>query len=141
MGPTNGTVISMSVFARTPLDSEPSYRLFQVAIYANGPDNQPGALLGRSGSGTLSGNAWSTVAPVRTPTGAPVILQANTRYWLAYNTNGRKLEVNNIAVRDAPGARSAWSQNAMPFGTWPATFSPKSQPDEEFSIYATYAVN
>jgi glucose/arabinose dehydrogenase len=142
-GSRGGVVASLSVYVRSPLDADEDDRLFQLAIYTNAANDRPGTLIARSGGGTLVADAWNTLTGITTPAGAPARLSPNTKYWLVYNTNGTgdaqhgPAEVNNMAVASLAGARSAWSSNWRPFGTWPATFGSMPQAGDVFSIYAT----
>lgn len=126
MGTSGGAVSSMSVnvgaVAAAPNNA------FQVAIYTDN-NNSPSTLVAQSASGTLTANSWNTIPISAT-------LAANTAYWLAYNTNGTTLSVNNL--RYSSGGSSAWTNSSVAFGTWPATFGTSTKASLTFSIYATY---
>ena len=79
MGATSVTVNALSVYVGT-VDAAPNNQ-YQVAIYTD-QNGAPGTLVASSTAGTLIPNAWNTLPLVAT-------LQANTSYWLMYNTNGR----------------------------------------------------
>ncbi|MBM4414740.1 MAG: hypothetical protein FJ035_00375 [Chloroflexi bacterium] len=123
MGRRAGTVQSMSVYVRTPLNADTGDRQFQLAVYSNTAGNEPGTLIGRSAVGTLTGNAWNQVTGVLTPGGASVRLATNTTYWLVYNTNADgdasnpASALNNMAVATDGGARSAYNSASTAFGT------------------------
>ena len=103
--------------------------MFQVAIYAD-HGGRPGTRVARSATGTLVANSWHTIAITAT-------LQANTRYWLMYNTNGRSIDVNNMYYATGSSG-GAYSTDNVTFGSWPFTF-PASTPNARYSIYATFA--
>ena len=121
-----GTIASISVYVGA-VDSQAANRQFQVAIYADN-GGRPGARLAQSATGTLVANTWNTIA-------ITAALQAHTRYWLMYNTNGRSAGVNNLYItRNSSGG--AYSRDNVSFGNWPSTF-PASAITTRYSIYAT----
>jgi hypothetical protein len=127
MPSTGGTVASLSVFVGS-VGASPGNQ-YQLAIYTDS-GGQPSALLAVSATGTLIANSWNTL-----PVAAR--LQANTPYWLMYNTNGTSVSVNNMTYGGA--GTDAYSQNAVPFGTWPASFGAAVVGSLQFSIYASYS--
>ena len=126
MPSTGGTASSVSVYVAA-VAAAPNNN-YQVAIYTDSA-GRPAGLVASSGTGTLSANAWNTL-----PLSAR--LQAGTPYWLMYNTNGTSASVNNMKY--ASGGTDAYSQGAIAFGTWPASFGPAVVGGLMFSIYATY---
>lgn len=125
-GSTGGTVTGISVHVGA-VGTAPNNQ-YQVAVYADAA-GKPGALVASSPAGTLTANAWNTLA-----LSAP--LTANTAYWLAYNTNGTSGAVNNLHY--ASGGTSGYSTGGTAYGTWPAAFGAMSSMSATFSIYATY---
>ena len=108
---------------------------FELAIYSDN-NNKPGTFLAKSDRGTFTAsNTWGTALFSGVNR---ITLLANTKYWLAYNTNSASSGKNNMSVRTLTGAKSAWSSSGVTFGTWPATFVSTAQNDDEFSIYATF---
>lgn len=91
-GPSAGNVSSMSVHVRGPLD-EPAHRNFQLALYSDSR-GAPDALIAQSLVGTLTADTWNTV-PIVTA------LEPNTAYWLMYNTNASRPELNNATFSQA----------------------------------------
>lgn len=124
-GPVARTVKSMSVNVGA-VSAAPNNQ-FQVAIYTDNA-GLPGTLVANSQSGTLTANSWNTVAITAN-------LQANTGYWLAYNTNGTAATVNNMKYDS--GGLSAWRTNGQSFGTWPQNFGAATTQAVTFSIYAS----
>src|SRR5262249_27603275 len=86
VGSSDVVVTPRRVFAGS-VDT-PRNKRYQVAIYTDS-HGAPRALVVASATGTLSPNAWNTL-PVS------AVLQANTSYWLVYNTNGRAVSLNNM---------------------------------------------
>ena len=76
-------------------------------------------------------NAWNTVTITAS-------LAANTKYWLVYNTNGRTDSVNNMFFSSAAAGQTAFSNNPVTFGTWPATFPSATLVSARFSLFATF---
>ena len=101
---------------------------FQVAIYTDN-NGVPGSLISNSQSAILTANSWNT-APIS------AILQSNSNYWLAYNTNGSSSSVNNLNY-DTVSNAGGWRNSGTTFGTWPATFGSFTLADFSFSIYLT----
>jgi hypothetical protein len=110
-GGTGGTVVSISAYVDA-VDASPNNQ-YQVGIYATDATGTPTALIVSSSAGNLTPHSWNTMAIGAT-------LQANTQYWLEYNTNGN----NNLHFISAPT-----------FGTWPASVAGSQL--KVFSIYAT----
>lgn len=120
------TVKSMSV--RVGAVSAAPNNQFQVGIYTDS-GGVPGTLVANSESGTLAANSWNTV-PITAS------LQANTSYWLGYNTNGSSTSVNNMRYDN--GGFGAWKTSGQTFGAWPANFGPATTQAVTFSIYASF---
>ena len=127
MPSTAGTVASLSVFVGA-VGAAPGNQ-YQLAIYTDSA-GKPSALLAASATGSLVANSWNTL-----PVAAR--LQANTPYWLMYNTNGTAVSVNDMKYGGA--GIDAYSRNATPFGTWPASFGAAVVGSLQFSIYASYS--
>lgn len=131
MGSNDGMLQSMSVLVGN-VDSAP-HNKYQVAVYSD-VNGKPGILLAKSGTGILNPNAWNTI-PITTA------LQANTSYWLMYNTNGTNTSVNNMLMDQGSERQAAWGTNGQKFGSWPTNFGPTTYSDNMFSIYGTYTTN
>ncbi len=125
-GAAGGAVSSMSVFVGN-VGAAPNNQ-FQLAIYSD-VGGSPGVLLAQSATGSLVGNAWNTLPVSAT-------LSANTAYWLVYNTNGSNPNLNNMKY--ASGGQGGWSNGAVTFGSWPASFGSAAAASITFSIFATY---
>ena len=98
---------------------------FSMAIYAD-TSGAPGALVARSAAGTLKASAWNTLPISAT-------LQANTAYWLMYNTNASTRLLNNLHYNADPSSVGAFHNQT--FGTWPASFGPATLGGWRFSMY------
>jgi hypothetical protein len=123
-----GQVQSMSVYVGA-VDSQAANRQYQLGIYSD-LTGRPGTLVAVSGTGTLVGNAWNTLAIT-----AP--LSRNTSYWLMFNTNGRTASVNNMRYNAGTAGQGAYSTGPVSFGTWPATFPAATSTNFVFSLFAT----
>lgn len=121
-----GTAASLSVYVGA-VGASPGNQ-YQLAIYADS-GGKPSTLLAASSAGTLVANSWNTLA-------VSARLQANTPYWLIYNTNGKTMSVNDMKYGN--GGTDAYSQNPVPFGSWPSSFGASVLGGLQFSIYATY---
>jgi hypothetical protein len=119
-GATHG-VTSMSVYLRGVSGGNQ----YQMAIYTDNA-GVPGTLVASTASGTLTANAWNTLAISAT-------LNSDTAYWLMYNTNGD----NNLSFDAGAANQGGWSSGSTPFGTWPGTFGPVVRHNFVFSIYAS----
>ena len=128
MPSASGTSQSMSVYVGN-IDSSPNNQ-YQMAIY-NDNNGTPGTLVAQTASGTLTANSWNTL-PIS------AALQANTNYWLMYNTNGTNGEVNNAYYTNVPNNNGAFSDVNVTFSSWPQTFPTAALGGWEFSIYVTY---
>ena len=126
-----GTTVSASAYVGV-IDSSTTNRGYQIGIYTDNA-GKPGTLVATSSAGTLVANSWNTV-----PLAAS--LQAATKYWLIYNSNGRTSTVNNMFY-DAAGANTgAFTTSSVTLGTWPATWPATSAAaNAQFSLYITYA--
>jgi hypothetical protein len=126
MGATAGTVYQMSVYVGA-VSAAPNNR-YQLAIYADS-NGKPGSLLATSAAGSLTANAWNSL-----PISAS--LQANSAYWLVYNSNGSSASVNNMKY--SANGIDAYTVASVAFGTWPSTFGTSTLGKLNFSIYASY---
>jgi hypothetical protein len=131
VGSTSLVVTSMSVFVGST-DTSPNNR-YQVAIYTD-INGAPGALVVASATGTLSPHAWNAL-PVS------AVLQANTSYWLVYNTNGRAGSLNNMYYSAGNPGRGVYSSMPVAFGSWPATFGAATLTTAAYALYATAESN
>ncbi len=127
VGSTGLQVISMSVYVGS-VDTPP-YNQYQVGIYTNS-NGAPGTLVVASPAATLAANGWNTI-----PMSAA--LQANTSYWLMYNTNGRTGALNNMYYSAGNPGQGAFSSSSVPFGTWPASFGASSLTTAVYALYAS----
>jgi hypothetical protein len=116
----------MSVYVG-PVDASPNNQ-YQGAIYTDNA-GRPGTLVATSTAGTLVANSWNTLAINAT-------LQANTSYWLMYNTNGRNDTVNNMRYNHDSVGQGAYGPSGVTYGTWPATFPTSILTDAVYSFYA-----
>jgi hypothetical protein len=102
---------SLSVFLDAAIDAAPNDK-FQVAIYTDA-GGHPGSPVVTSA--TLSARpGWNTVA-------LSANLTANTKYWLAYNTNATKSGFNELYNAGKTGFSSFFTTQPVAFGTWPTT--------------------
>jgi len=123
-----GRIASMSVYVGN-IDSLAANRQYQLAIYTDNA-GRPGTLVAASATGTLVANARNTL-------GVSASLQANTNYWLVFNTNGRSSGVNNMRYNTGSAGQGAHSVNAVSFGTWPTTFPSATIDKRLYSLSAT----
>ena len=126
---TGGQVVSMSVYVDA-VDPAGANRGFQMAIYTD-TAGRPGTLVATTAAGTLAANAWNTL-PITAS------LQPNANYWLMYNTNGQSSGVNNMRYDSGSPGQGVYSADAVPFGTWPATFPTSAMTNAVYSLYATF---
>jgi len=126
-GTVKGTLQSISAYVGS-IQSAPNNQ-YQLAIYADN-NGTPGTLLAKSITGTLKANSWNILS-------VSTALNANTYYWLMYNTNATSISSNNLRFSATTGQIGAISSNSMVFGTWPTTFTARKDGDE-YSLYATY---
>ncbi|MFD5085336.1 Ig-like domain-containing protein [Kitasatospora sp. NPDC058406] len=119
---------SMSVHVG-PVSAAPDNR-FQLAVYTD-VGGSPGALVAATGSGTLTANAWNSLA-------VDITLSAGTSYWFVYNSNGTGATVNNMNYSTGAGGQGAYSNTVVPFGTWPVNFGPAVKDAFQYSLYGTY---
>ncbi|HWE62363.1 MAG TPA: DUF4082 domain-containing protein, partial [Chloroflexota bacterium] len=96
---------------------------FAMAIYTD--NHGPATLMAASPSQTVSGAGWNTVPLAAT-------LAPNTTYWLSYNSSGSNDKL--YFVGNATGSNTF--SNAVPFGSWPATF-----PGSGFNGTPAYLLN
>lgn len=122
-----GTLTSLSVSVGAIDTASKNYSL---AIYADA-NGSPTTRLG-SATGTLTANAWNTVA-INTP------IAANTNYWLCYNASTTKSTYSNM--KHTSGSVPA-VYKAQSYGTWPATFGTVGASwSDKYSIYASVNVD
>jgi len=124
-----GNIVSMSVYI-DGVDSTTNNRNYQLAIYTDS-GGRPGTRVAQSATGNLVANSWNTL-PIT------VTLQANTIYWLMYNTNGTTHAVNNMRYNNGSAGQGAYSTNPVGFGTWPTTFPAVAITGVVYSLYATF---
>jgi hypothetical protein len=124
-----GQLTSMSVYVGA-IDSTAANQQYQVAIYTDNA-GQPGTRVANSAKGTLVANAWNTLPLTAT-------LQANTKYWLMYSTNGRTGFVNNMYYNTGSAGQSTYSNGPVTFGTWPTTFPSSTLTNAQYSLFATF---
>lgn len=130
MGSQNGTVTSMSVYVGG-IDANSANRNYQMSIYADN-NGVPGNLIATSSPGTLAGYTWNSL-PIN------ATLNANTSYWLIFNSNGSNSGVNNMAYTNVGPGKGTYSSKGVTFGTWPQPFgSAATSANVSFSIYASY---
>jgi hypothetical protein len=118
---------SMSVYVAS-VDTAPN-NIYQMAIYTD-TAGRPGTLVAQTGSGVLTANAWNTLPIALT-------LNANTSYWLIYNSNGRTATSNNMRMDSGLAGQGAYSIISATFGTWPATFTSPLVGPWNWSIYVS----
>jgi hypothetical protein len=123
---TSTSLTSMSVFVRS-IGAAPNNK-FQLAIYSDA-SGSPGTLVASTAQGTLTANAWNTLAISAT-------LAPNAAYWFVYNTNGTTATVNNMAYDAGASGQGVYSSGSIPFGTWPSSFGSRILWAAKFSIYA-----
>ncbi len=126
-----GTATSMSVYIAAPIGTSPNNQ-YSMAIYADSA-GVPGTLVASTANGTLTGNAWNTLAITAT-------LSPNTTYWLGYNTNGAASAQNNLVGSTGSTGQTKW--RVQTFGTWPTTFGAVAGSSSfAASIYVTYTTS
>jgi hypothetical protein len=99
-----------------------------VALYSD-QGGVPGTLIASTASHTIVPETWNSV-PISVP------LEANTAYWLAYNTNGASAGANNL--RYDAGSAGQWSYRTQTYGTWPTSFGQEGSSATRASIYVSY---
>lgn len=107
---------------------------FEIAIYTDN-GGQPGSLVVASSSRAITPQSWNAVSVSAT-------LNANTKYWLLYNTNATVPSLNEMSL-SASSTSTGWYSGmpgSVPFGTWPKTASTGhlQTPQQAYSIYVTY---
>jgi len=122
-----GTLQSITVYVGS-VQNAPNNQ-YQLAIYSDN-NGMPGTLLAKSATGELKANSWNTLS-------VSTALNANTYYWLMYNTNATSISSNNLKFNLTTTQNGAVSSSSTTFGTWPTTFTSRKDGDE-YSIYATY---
>jgi Big-like domain-containing protein len=127
-----GQITSMSVYVGA-IDSVVANRQYRLAVYADSA-GQPGALIAVSAAGTLTANAWNTLAVTAS-------LAGSTNYWLMFNTNGRTASVNNMYYNSGAAGQGAYSTGSVSFGTWPATFPAVTTTTFVYSLFATFGTD
>lgn len=126
-GSAKGTLTSITAYVGS-IQAAPNNQ-YQLAIYTDN-NGTPGTLLAKSASGTLKANSWNTLS-------VSAGLNANTFYWLMYNTNATIISLNDLRLTTTSAEIGAYSANSVSFSTWPSTFTSK-RIGYEYSIYATY---
>jgi hypothetical protein len=127
-GGTGGTATSMSVFVGN-IDNA-THSQYQMAIYTNN-GGVPGTKVATTSTGNLTALSWNTLPITAT-------LNANTTYWLMYDTNSRvPQDLNNIYFDTAVSGSGAYAQKAFN-APWPNTFPAATADTTKFSIYVTY---
>jgi hypothetical protein len=124
-----GSIVSMSVYIGN-LGSNNKNRKYRLGIYTD-TAGKPGTRVANTATGTLVANSWNTL-PIN------ATLQANTSYWLMYNTNGRTPSVNNMSYNDGSTGQGAYSSNTVNFRTWPTTFPAATITSAVYSLYASF---
>ena len=127
VGATSVQVTSMSAYVGA-VDTSPNNQ-YQVAIYTDN-NGAPGTLVAGTLPATLTPNAWNTAV-------ISAALQANTNYWLVYNTNGRTAALNNMYYSPGTPGQGAFSRSSVAFGTWPASFGSATLTTSIYALYAT----
>ena len=127
VGATSIDVNALSVYVGT-VDAAPNNQ-YQVAIYTD-QNGAPGTLVASSTADTLTPNAWNTRPLV-------AALEANTNYWLIYNTNGRADSDNNMYYNPGSSGQGAYSSKPVPFGNQPTTFGSAKITTAVYSLYVT----
>jgi hypothetical protein len=122
-------VNSMSVYVGS-VDALVANRQYQLGIYTDS-GGRPGTLVAASVTGTLTGNAWNTLA-------MNASLLGNSNYWLIYNTNGTTDAVNDMYYEVGAAGQGVFSNLKATFsGGLPATFPASTPSIARYSIYAT----
>jgi hypothetical protein len=120
------TTTYMSVYVGS-IASSPNNK-YQVAIYTDNNGN-PNTKVASSAEATLTANSWNTVALTAN-------LNANSTYWLAYNTNGSSSSVNNMKYDSGTTSQSRYASQT--YGTWPSSFGSSNGENIKYSIYLIY---
>jgi subtilase family serine protease len=126
-GSAKGTLTSMTAYVGN-IQSSPNNQ-YQLAIYTD-TNGAPGTLLAKSTTGKLTANSWNTLS-------ISASLNANTFYWLMYNTNATNITLNNLRLTTTSTQIGAYSTSSVAFETWPTTFTSR-RIGYEYSIYGTY---
>jgi len=126
MGTTGGNATSMSVYIAN-IQSSPNNQ-YQMAIYTD-RNGKPGTLVAKTSSGTLHATSWNTLSITAS-------LNANTPYWLMYNTNASLVNANNMLYNNALSSIGAYGKQR--FGNWPSVFPGSAIGPWKFSIYVSY---
>jgi hypothetical protein len=124
-----GNIVLMSVYIRN-IDSNSNNRKYQLGLYTD-TVGKPGTRVANTATGTLVANSWNSLPITAT-------LQANTSYWLMYNTNGRTSSVNNMSYNDGSAGQGAYSTKKVNFGTWPTTFPAATITSSAYSLYVSF---
>jgi hypothetical protein len=123
VGSRSLTTSSISAYVGA-IDAAPRNQ-FSLAIYSDN-NGKPGSLVAKTASGTLTANSWNTL-PIT------VALNANTAYWLFYNTNSGSVSLNNLYLANDPNQVGAYA--FATFGTWPTSFGTPTMGGWRYSIY------
>lgn len=125
--PIDGEASSITVYVGM-IDAAPNDR-YQVAIYTDS-GGVPGNLLASSVVAEAVGDAYNRVD-------IAAVLQANTAYWLMYNTNSTSGDLNNMTYTN--GGAGVYA--TYPFGSFPLVFGSAVAGDWTFGIYLSYVAN
>jgi hypothetical protein len=127
-GGASGVLDSVSVYVGK-VNNAPSNHM-QVAMYADNGAGVPGSLLASSTSKVVSANSWNTF------TLANVAIASNTKYWLAFNVDGKNTQ---YAIAKSTQGSSVW-RIPTAYGTWTNPFGASTDHStEQYSIYMTYS--
>ena len=119
--PLSATSISAYVGA---IDTAPRNQ-FSLAIYSDS-NGKPAALVAQTANGTLKAKSWNTLPIAAT-------LNANTAYWIFYNTNAGSGSLNNLYYDTDPSEVGAYGQ--VTFGTWPSTYGASTLGGWRYTLY------
>lgn len=127
-GPIAGVLSSVSVYIGK-VQSAPKNHM-QVAVYTDSGSDKPGALLTTGSAQVLKANSWNTFVMNN------VVINANTKYWLTFNVDGKNTQ---YAIAAATTPITTWRIPTL-YGFWPSTFGTPTHPvnKEQYSIYMTY---
>ena len=104
-------------------------RQFQFAIYTNNAAGKPGTLVATSASGTLTANAWNSIAIAACSPRTQVMADLQ-------HERAQRSGQQHLILRAAAG-QSVYSNARVTFGTWPATFPAATLVAARFSLFAT----
>lgn len=127
-GANSGKLSSISVYVGK-VNASPRNHM-QVALYTDNGLNAPGAFLAASTSNVVTAKKWNTF------TLTPVVINANTKYWLAFNVDGANTQ---YAISSAISPKTAWKIPTS-YGNWPNPLGSLTEAvaSQQYSIYMTY---